>query len=568
MKKNIILRAAFALLFFGMSAAVLAQDAGSLQRELELQVDRPTLPTQVRPSKPVEPKPSKANEQKIAIKAFKFKDNTLLSDAQLQTVVKPWTDRDISFSDLKDVTAAIQQFYAKNNRIVQAIIPPQDIQDGIILIQIIEGKLGAVRVEPALKGATLRIDPDIAKLYLVTNSDGSQYIDTKPLERGMALLNELPGVSASGSFEPGAKAGEANFAVKLTDRPLFAGQAALTNYGSNSTGSGQLMANLSLNNPSGFGDQANFDVIQSLGSTFGQLGYSLPVGYTGWRVGIQGNYLTYQTLSSWSNIQTQGTASTIGANVSYALYREKGNAANLRFGIDDRNYSNNQLGSNISQYQITSFSAGINGNFFDTPKSVISYSLSASLGHLNVQNLTQAGQDETGPGTAGDYQKLSFLFSRLQELEFLPKTTWSLSAYGQLANKNLNSGEQIYLGGPYAVRAYPAGQGGGSQGLIVSTELQHRLDQNWQVGAFADFGLIQQYVTLYPGWQGLTNANNTYQLGSVGPTLKFSYDRLSVNALAAFRIGENPLYNSSGQQLNADNAYKSVQFWVKATYVF
>jgi len=545
-----------------------AQDAGALQRELQLQIERSAPQEQVQPEKPAVRKPSNPNEQKIAIKGFKFKGNTLLSDAQLQAVVKPWTNSDIAFSDLKDVTTAIQDAYAKRNRIAQAIIPPQDIQDGMILIDINEGKMGSVIVQPAVDGQTVRTNLEMAKLYIVTNSDGSQYIDTKPIERGMILLNELPGVLAAGEFEQGDKLGESNFRVRLNDGPLFSGQAALSNYGSYSTGTGQAIVNLALNNPSGYGDQATLDAIQSLGSTYGQLGYSLPVGHDGWRVGVQGSYLTYQTLTSYSSTQTQGTANTVGANATYALLRDNGNNANLRFSAEDRNYDNNQYAQNISKYHITAFTAGVNGNFADTQSSILNYSVTVTSGNLQIDNLTQAGADISGPGTAGSYQKVGFNLSRNQELTFLPKTNWLLSAYGQWANKNLNSSEQIYMGGAYAVRAYPVAQGAGSRGVIFSTELQHRLDDNWTVGVFGDLGVVQQYVNLYPGWQGLTNANNNYQLGDIGPSLKYTYDKWVVNAVAAFRIGNNPLYNSSGQQLNTDNAYRTVQGWVRASYSF
>lgn len=548
--------------------SAVAQDAGALQRELQLQIDRGAPQQQVQPEKPPEKRVDKPNERKIPIKGFKFKGNTLLSDSELQAVVKPWTNSDITFSDLKDVTTAIQDAYAKRNRIAQAIIPPQDIQDGMILIDINEGKMGSVIVQPAVDGQTVRTNLEMAKRYILTNSDGSQYIDTKPIERGMILLNELPGVLASGDFEQGDGPGESNFRVRLNDGPLFSGQAALSNYGSYNTGAGQAIVNLALNNSTGYGDQATLDAIQSLGSTFGQLGYSLPVGHDGWRVGVQGNYLTYQTLSSWNSTQTQGTANTLGANATYALLRETGNNINLRFSVEDRNYNNNQGGQSISKYHITAFAAGINGNLADTQTSILNYSLTLTSGNLQIDNLTQAGQDISGPGTAGSYQKVGFSLNRNQELTFLPKTNWLISAYGQWANKNLNSSEQIYMGGAYAVRAYPVAQGPGSRGVIFSTELQHRLDENWTVGVFGDLGIVQQYVNLYPGWQGLTNANNNYQLGNIGPSIKYAYDKWVVNAMAAFRIGNNPLYNSSGQQLNADNAYRTVQGWIRASYTF
>ena len=91
-----------------------AQDAGTLQRELELQLQRSAPKPQLQPEKPVPQKQSKPNEQKVVFKGFKFQGNTLLSNSQLEEVVKPWVNTEITFSDLKDVTTAIQNLYAQN----------------------------------------------------------------------------------------------------------------------------------------------------------------------------------------------------------------------------------------------------------------------------------------------------------------------------------------------------------------------------------------------------------------------------------------------------------------------
>jgi hemolysin activation/secretion protein len=545
-----------------------AQDAGALQRELQLQIERSAPLPGVERVKPSQPRDVNTKSQKISVKGFKFVGNSLVTDEQLQEVVKSWTNTQLTIDELKDVTTAIQDYYAKQNRIAIARIPPQEIKNDTVLIEIHEGKLGSVIVEPTSQSKSLRISPEVADLYFGSDHAGSQFINTKSMERSLILLNELPGVQASGAFEKGAKPDESDFRVILADRPLFSGDAALSNYGSSSTGVGQAIANLSLNDPLGFGDQATLDAIQSLGSSYGQLAYTFPVGYDGLRLGVQGNYLTYQTLASWNSMQTQGTANTINANATYALIREPGNVVNLRAALEDRNYNNSQLGINISQYQITAFNFGVNGNVSDTSSSIVNYGLTLTAGNLNIQNLTQAGTDFSGPGTAGGYQKLGFNISRNQDLSFLPNTNWLISVYGQFANKNLNSSEQIFMGGPYGVRAYPVAQGGGSQGAILSTELQHHLNENWNIGGFVDVGWVQQYVNVYPNWQGLTNANNNYQLASTGLTAKYLYDHWLVNATLALRVGQNPLYNSSGLQLNADNAYRTVQAWIKGSYAF
>ena len=150
----------------------------------------------------------------------------------------------------------------------------------------------------------------------------------------------------------------------------------------------------------------------------------------------------------------------------------------------------------------------------------------------------------------------------------MERTNLSGSIYGQLANKNLNSAEQFYLGGPYGVRAYPVAQGGGSQGAIASVELSHTYPNQLQLGAFFDAGVVQQYKTTYPGWQGQTNAGNTYPLYATGLLAKYQYEKVQLSAALAFRLGNNPLYNQSGQQLNVNNQYNVTQAWIKGSFYF
>ena len=565
---RLMLSVAIVMIVAPLSQPSSAQDAGALQRELQLQTQKSK--SNQKPADVPAPKPAEAaaDEQKIDVKGYKFKGNSLISEADLLEAVKPWSNRPISFNDLKDVVTAVQERYSKRGYLGQASVPPQDIEDGLVLIDVIEAKLGGIIVEAADPNQALRVDAEMIRLYFGRTVLGTPYIDTKPIESTLGLVNDLPGVRATGEFEAGNTSGESNFRVKLSDSPLFTGQVALSNYGAASTGVEQVVGNLAMNDPSGIGDQVTLDLITSRGSVYSQLGYTLPVGYAGWRLGAQGSYLQYQTLSSFSTNQSTGIASTMGINAVYPLLRESDHVIKVRFGLESRGYSNSEAGANISNYQILAFSTGINGSWTDTPKSLVSYGLTATFGNLTINNQSQAASDASGPATAGDYLKVAFNATRTQELEWLPDTSWVLSASGQWANTNLNSSEQIYMGGPYAVRAYPVSQGGGSQGVILSNELQYKYNEFWQLGAFVDLGYVQQYTNLYPNWQGLTNASNGYYLAAIGPTAKFTYQNWVVNGAVAFRVGDNPLYNSSGQQLNVDSAYRGVQGWIRATYPF
>jgi hypothetical protein len=50
--------------------------------------------------------------------------------------------------------------------------------------------------------------------------------------------------------------------------------------------------------------------------------------------------------------------------------------------------------------------------------------------------------------------------------------------------------------------------------------------------------------------------------------VKYNCEKIQFQAALAFRIGNNPLYNQKGEQLNVSNQYEPVQAWAKATMFF
>ena len=539
-----------------------------LQRELELQLKKSAPPPLPKVQKPIEQKKPVDGEQTVQIKNFLFSGNKLLTEQELQSVVAKWKNKPLTFDDLQNVIADIQEYYSSKNRIVKALLPEQEIKDGIVSIKIVEGVLGDVVVEQ--KSQKPRMAAETVKKYFKGEKD-SVYIDTKDLQRKIFILNDLPGVNATGTYEQGKKEGESNFKVTVEDTPFFKGELAAANFGSKSTGSNQAIANVSFNNISGIGDLFSVNGIKSSGSDYVQGSYAVPILYDGLKLALNASKLDYQTLSSFSSTnQSKGDAKTYAANFTYPVYRTDRASVNAKVGYETKDYLNTNVltAATISDYKIDNMIAGLNGFLYNNDQSSISYNANVTFGRLKINDAAQETSDNTSAKTKGSFEKLAFNISRNQPLPDLKNTNWLISVDGQTANKNLNSSEQMSLGGPYAVRAYPTGQGSGSQGVILKTELQYPYDQNFTFGPFLDVGFIKQYINTYTDWQGNTRAKNDYSLAATGITGTYKYNEFNVNGTLAYRIGDNPLRTSTGEQLNADNDYKRVQAWIRASYNF
>jgi len=550
-----------------LSHAQTGPDAGAMQQQLKREGDQNRSAPAPEPLIEKLPTPSqaKSGDQTLDVASFKVTGITLVTEQQAQEVLKPFTDSKLTFDQIKEAGSAVTRLYNAMGRVAQATIPPQDVVDGQIWIKVIEGKVGNVIIELD-KQSPSRLKSGVIQQLINANNATGNFINLNGLERSLALLNEMPGNEVRGELIPGEQEETSNIQLNAKDTNLFAGRVDLSNYGANNTSIGQISSNLSLNNPSGNGDQATLDVIGSQGSVFGQFKYGMPLGADGWRVSAGVSVLNYKGLSSFSSTNTEGAAQTVALSSTYAWERTAKSNKTFVVSFENKNYDNLANGLQISNYQINALLVGLNGNYF-YDQAYVNWSATATLGNIFIGNATQATNDMQGATTQGAFGKLFFNVSLTQPLQF-NRTNVSTSIYGQIANKNLNSAEQFSLGGPYGVRAYPVSQGGGSQGAIASVEITHTYKNGLQMGAFFDAGLLQQYKNTYVDWQGQTNADNTYTLFAAGPSLRYRLEKIQLQAALAFRVGNNPLYNQSGQQLNVSNQYDAVQAWAKATMFF
>lgn len=547
-------------------------DAGALQQGLEKQLPMPSplaLPEPNTKDSSRLSTPSQQGTVTFEVKSFVLEGVHLMPEASVQEILKPWLGRPVSFDDLQKACDAVMDFYRKSGYTVQAILPPQKIANGVVKILVTEAKLSSVIVDTP-NGPT-RFSKDAAAEYITYANPIGQPLNTQALERALIILNETPGVIASSQLEAGANDGETAVRLQLTEPQWYQGKVEANNYGSRTTGANQGVIALNGINPLGIGDQVSVNGIYSEGSQYVQGGYSLPISQDGLRLGVSGTYLNYKNVSNYAQSASAGygDAWTTGASLAYPLIREQGTNVNVNANYDVKSYSNKNLltMATISSYNINNASLGLSGNHYDTVGGggVSSGSVTAVFGYLDILSTSMQGY---GIYTPSSFTKFTFAGNRTQQLSEDGGTTAYVSINGQFSSVNLNSAEQIYMGGPYAVRAYPVAQGGGSQGGVGTVELRHQFPERITGTLFYDIGVVQQYKNPYNNWQGLTNANNTYSLQGAGFGVKWDWEGWNLGAMVAWQIGKNPLYSSTGQAVNTDGTTTNPRGWLTGSYQF
>ncbi len=550
-----------ALAGLGSARFVYAQTSAGqlLQQNRELEPQPPLLPEAKPEAPPIELKPMapKVGQLSFVVKHFVFTGNSKISSEELQEIVADLIGKPITFDDLKRATDVITEYYRERGWLVRVILPQQDITEGTVTFRVIEAKLGGIQIDNQSK----RVSNERVERWVYGRIPKATELSLDQLDHALLTLNDLPDVQVAGSLHEGSQSGETILVLTVTDKPLFNGQVAVDNYGDSNSGKVRGSALINANGPLGIGDQLSAYGMYSTGNNYGRLSYTLPAGNSGLRLGVNGSAMDYRVLNnSFSTLFANGYATTGGVEATYPILRTR--PANL-VGILNWNYNvfrNWNKGNfvNESSYDSNVTQVGASGNLLDgfAGGALNTASLIGSFGDIGKDAWTQYGQVV---GVAGSFAKLRYAYNRTQAI------TESLSAYvgvsGQLASKNMDSSEQLYLGGPMNVRAFASGQGPASQGNLTTVELRQNLPYQTLLSAFYDLGNVQYWKFNNQNVPANDYAMSGYgaSLGWIGP-YGFSIKAVWAQRLALSQSAQNYLSQNGGTSWN--------RFWINASLPF
>ncbi len=215
--------------------------------------------------------------QEITVKNFEFHGNTAISNKDLDTETKPYTNHPISFSDLLKARNAVEQLYCKKNYIgtiayIPSDQPSVDINNGKVIIKVIEGSLEDIRVT-----GTHLLDPAFVRNRIIV-ATGKPPLNQERLLEALRLLQFDPVIeSVSAELLAGTQPGRYLLAVTVKEKPSFSSEFRLNNDRSPSVGSFQRQLQLNQANLLGLGDILSVAYTNTDGSDSLDARYRIPV---------------------------------------------------------------------------------------------------------------------------------------------------------------------------------------------------------------------------------------------------------------------------------------------------
>lgn len=561
-KKHIL---AVVAIFCAITLPALADgvpDAGSLRQPLDRE-HQESLPSQgiALPDGSVVPQ-AQSGGVAVVVSSFHFVGNSLLSTDQLNVVVAHFVGQRLDLNGLKSAAAAVGAAYRDAGWVVRTALPHQTIENGIVIIQVIESTLGNVVID----GDVPTRVPSAQIIETVRGSQaGGVQLNRKVLERGILLANDLPGVDVTGAMREGTAERETDIGLKVVDEPLLMGRAMLDNSGSRSTGAGRVLLDASLLSPLKIGDQTDASFSHTEGSDYLWGGYTIPVGLNGLRLRVSGSIFHYRLISSdFEKLHAKGSSYSAGLGATYPIIRSTQRNLYMNASYDRRGFDNQANGATNTDYTTDALSLGLTGNLYDNWQGggVTNGKLTLIGSDLDLNGSPNFAQDAATTRAAGYSTRLRYALSREQRVNSWVYLHGAMS--GQWASKNLDSSDKFYLGGPYGVRAYPVNEGGGAQGQLINLEVRFNLPRQTQLSAFYDWGNVE--VNVDNNYIGASKLNSYALRGAGLGFLSQLPAGFELNGIWARRIGDNP--NPTVKGLDQDGSRHLNRFWIGLSKYF
>jgi len=465
-------------------------------------------------------------------------------------------NRELSLKRLSQVGAAVTDYYRSRGLILaRAFVPAQTVDDGQVVIQVLEGVLGSVRTEGQRRMDDKRLVKPFAGMI-------GQPVWQRRVERALLLANGYPGTQVFGVFRPGKNVGTSELLLKVAEQPLLTGQLSVDTHGSEFTGRIRTRADLSLNNPLGVGDRLSVSGLLAwdpANARYGSAEYVLPVGGPDHLLGVRFARNGFKLGGNLTALGIEGDSLEGELFLRWQLNRSRNGGRYGRLGLGLKHAG---VGAPIDREDDLTvlnlewgFERGIGRTGGVRNGSVQLVRGLEILGAMDAQNDTHSSRVGGSGESAGSvFTTLKLRYEHLQP--FAGRGTVWLRAHGQYSPDLLTATEQLALGGPNTVRAYPVAEVLVDNGFSVSLAWLIRapgIDRRPAFGGqtWGDILKASVFIDTAMGWRNepLPNEAASERLTGVGLELRLALERITGNIQVSRPMGGNTPSDGSGSRV-------------------
>lgn len=484
-------------------------------------------PSPVLPSVPPTPPEDGAQQQlgqvQVFVKAIHVNGNTVFSNQEIAAVTRPYENRTVTTEDLERLRLALTLLYVNNGYITSgAVIPDQDVKDGVIQLQIIEGALAQINVEGTNWFRKGYISDRLA-------FGAGPPLQMEPLQTRLQFLQQDPRVEQiNAELRPGDQRGESQLNVRVKERSPWKMWLEFSNYQTPVVGAERGLMTVAHQNVTGHGDPLTVTYGGSRGvHPIIDVAYTIPINRYDTTFTASYRRNDFMVVSDqFRFLDLNSESEIIGFTLRHPLYRTLSDEVTIAItGERLHNKITSALdrfggtpllipGSSDTGVSAVSALRLIQEYVHRAPTWVFAARSRFSVG-LDVLNAT------TNSGSLPDGRFFSWL-GQLQAVRRFDEW-WGMQLLGQmnlqLANDRLFPLEQMPMGGRFSVRGYRENTLIRDNGFLFSVESRFPLLRYASGEPLLQFA---QFVDVGRAWEAKGGTPDPQTLASVGLGLRWA----------------------------------------------
>jgi len=465
------------------------------------------------------PTPATAAIGPYYIREYRVQGAHKLDSLAVGEAVYPYLGPGRSDEDIEHARAALEQAYHdKGYQTVIVQVPQQSAKSGVIVMQVVETKIGRLRVRGSHFYLPSRIRAAVPSLAEGTVPNFND------VTRDILAVNQWPGRTVKPSMKQGAEPGTVDIDLDVEDKMPLHGSLDFNNRYSAYTSNLRLNASLSYDNLWQLGHSAGFSM--QISPENEREGKTYSAYYIARFANPDWPALLLQGTKQDSLVSTLGDAVSVGKNESAGtrfLFNLPGGAGfyqSFNFGADYKRTKQLTIVPTANSLQLVNttltyfpFTASYSGTWVQP----------GALTELNADLVFAIrGLGSSDADFSDNRYKASNSFIYLRgDLSHTHDLPGGFQIYGkvqgQVADQALTVNEQFAIGGASTVRGYLEAAALGDNGIAGTLELRSpsiiptdaKKQDEWRVYAFADAG----YVALN---DALPEQESHFELASFG----------------------------------------------------
>lgn len=395
--------------------------------------------------------PPRAAQPRMVLRELVLRGNTVIATAQLTAVASPFIGRALADADLQALVQRLTDVYLQAGfSTSRAMLPDQDLQDGVLRVELIEGFLekiivnGARVLDPAYIAQRLQVGLTTPLNVALLNANLRLLMQ----ERGSADL--------SAELAPGTQAGGALLVVKVTEAARYTAGLRVANDRAPAVGGTRGALAGRAQNILGRGDQVDLAVGLASGLNDVDFHINVPWSARGPELSLRYFRAVSQLVEEQFEVfgaETRSSALDVG--LTQTLWQDARAQLQLSFNLVGKHSESTLLG------QPFSFSPGVENGTADVrvARLGLQWQQRFSRDSLSARAVWSAGIGALGATVHGDDLPDAQFHSgylSLQWLHTFGARAGSLYARGeaQISNDGLLPLEKFSLGGVNSVRGY------------------------------------------------------------------------------------------------------------------